>query len=212
MQQWSIDNMKKIALVVALATSAAMAAPFNGFSVGASFGAAFSKYKAKLTNASDSKTNLLLSIFTGYTKSFDNIIVGADVALSVETLNLNAAKLFKIPTFKTSTKHRSLGLSINPRVGYKFDETTAAYFKMGLGFSNINFSKEDKDFGMKPTLFTVRPVLGVEKFFNENVSVRGEVGYKFEKINTKEGSVARLVVKDIKKHGILLTVGVAHTF
>lgn len=50
--------MKKIALVVALATSAAMATPFNGFSVGASLGAAFTKYKfGGVESDSTSKTN-----------------------------------------------------------------------------------------------------------------------------------------------------------
>jgi opacity protein-like surface antigen len=203
--------MKKIALVVALATSAAMAAPFNGFSVGGSVGAVFSKYKAKLTNASTSKTNLLLNVFTGYTKSFDNMIAGVDVALGYERLELDLAKLTASTNYST-IKPRALSLTVNPRIGYKFDETTAAYFKMGLGFSSINFSQDIKDAGVKPTVFVVRPVVGVEKFFNENVSVRGEVGYKFEKINTKDGSPARTAVKDIKKHGVLLTVGVAHTF
>lgn len=198
--------MKKIALVVALATSAVMAAPFNGFSVGGSVGATFTKYQPKIKPAGytdQSKTNFLISLFTGYTRTFDNMIAGADFGINYEKISFKASGIDKL---------RSLGLSISPRIGYKFDETTAGYFKLGFGFSRINFNDNLKTIGFKPDMFSITPALGVEKFFNENLSVRGEVGYKFEKVKTKDNTIAKISVDSVKKNAVVATVGLSYTF
>jgi hypothetical protein len=183
----------------------------NGLSVGCSLGAAFTKYKtAGILNASQSKTNFLLNVLTGYTKSFDNVIAGADLALNFEKISEipieNSGSSFWL---KNST---SLGISISPRIGYKFNETTASYFKLRLGYSRLDLPKNIKDVGLKPGMIAFQPTVGVEKFSNENVSVRSEVSYKLEKINTEDVSNAKFIVDSIKKNAVIATIGIVYTF
>lgn len=196
--------MKKIALVAVLATSAAMAAPFNGFSVGANLGAAFTKFKftsvATNKSASTSKTGFIANVFAGYTKTFNNMIVGADLGFGFVTHKINGAS------------NTPFNFSFAPRVGYKFNETTAAYGKVSLGYQMNRFSATDKAHGYKNTNFVWMPAVGVEKFVNENVSVAGEVGYKVDKINLKTGSTAAANYKNVSRNSVVLTIGANYSF
>lgn len=199
------ENMKKIAMVAVIATAAATAAPFNGFSIGGDLGAGFTKFKTKYTqdaknqgkqDKSKSKTTFLMNMFVGYTKTFNNMFAGADFGFGYE----NAGKVLQDSNKKVSSSSAFL----NPRVGYKFNEETGAYFKLGMAFNSYNFKKGES---FKKGTFSWTPTAGVEKAFG-NVSVRGELGYRFEKLKSNN----KAVLKDMDKNAVVMTIGASYNF
>ncbi|CAO5677676.1 MAG: hypothetical protein NEHIOOID_00849 [Holosporales bacterium] len=186
--------MKKLAIVAAAAAAltSAHAAPFNGFSLGGNIGAAFTKYKVGA--ASKSKTNLIASLFAGYTKSFaSSMFAGADFGLTYERYSALASG---------DKGQNVFGIEFAPRLGYKFNETTALYGKVALG---TQFMTKDMKTVYKSSSFFVTPAIGVEKAFN-NVSVRGEFGYKIQKLKFKNVSA------EMKKNAFVLSFGAAYNF
>ncbi|CAO4840529.1 MAG: hypothetical protein CNLJKLNK_00266 [Holosporales bacterium] len=187
--------MKKLAIVAAAAAAltSAHAAPFNGFSLGGNIGAAFTKYKTGAV--SKSKTNLMAALFAGYTKSFSaNMFAGADLGLTYERFSALGAG---------DKAQNVFGVELAPRLGYKFNESTAVYGKIAVG---TQFMTKEMKNNFKSTSFFVTPAVGVEKAFN-NVSIRGEFGYKIQKLKTK---AARGV--DLKKNAFVATFGAAYNF
>ena len=206
--------MKKIALVAVLATSAAMAAPFNGFSVGGDIGASFNKFSGSQADGSTTrgkKTSFIGSLFVGYAKSFNCMFAGLDLGLGFEGKShydrKNAAGV------KVATVHLKPGVSfeMNPRIGYKFNDTMAGYFKLGMGVAKNewkvkNLAGTEVAKGKK-SVFSWTPALGLEKAFG-NVSMRGELGYKM----TGNKKVFDHSDSKVKRKAVVLTAGVAYNF
>lgn len=177
--------MKKLAIVAAAAAAltSAHAAPFNGFSLGGNIGVAVKKSDFTQGRA------IYGSLYAGYTKSFaSSLFAGADLYGSVE--KFSDAAIF--------------GLGLAPRIGFKFNETTAMYIapKVGVDFMPSII----KDSGYKSSMMVFTPTLGLEKAFN-NVSLRGEIGYQF---GTAKSSKAN--VDNMKKTRIFVTFGAGYNF
>lgn len=217
--------MKKIALVAVLATSAAMAAPFNGFSVGGDLGVSFNKFTENYgpVKSTQKKTSFIGSLFVGYAKSFNNMFVGLDLGLGFEGKSKVNDK--DAAGRVDGTIHLKPGISfeMNPRVGYKFNDTMAGYFKLGMGIAKNEWKYKDTANAElakgKRTVFSWTPTLGLEKAFG-NVSMRGELGYKmtgakkvFKTANTGNvaGNAQALDTK-VKRNAVIMTVGVAYNF
>jgi len=193
--------MKKLALIAVVASSVAVAAPFNGFSVGAKLGGNFSKAEATAQNgrkASENYNALLVGILASYTRSFENMFVGGDVAVE---LNLYKKKE------GSEKSQNSKTLSLAPRVGYKVDETMGIYGKMAVGFNSYNLPN-DSDFSKSTTSFM--PAIGLEKAISNEFSIRGELGYRFEKLKVK--NEAKHLIKSAKMNGVVVTVGASYNF
>lgn len=187
--------MKKLAIVAAAAAAltSAHAAPFNGFSLGGNIGAAFTKYKEG--SESKSKTNLTAALFAGYTKSFSaNMFAGVDLGFTYERFSAVDAG---------DKAQNVFGVELAPRLGYKFNESTAVYGKIAVG---TQFMTKDMKKDYKSNSFFVTPAIGVEKAFN-NVSIRGEFGYKIQKLKAKAAGDA-----DVRKNAFVLTFGAAYNF
>ncbi len=204
--------MKKIALVAVLATSAAMAAPFNGFSVGGDFGASFNKITESYgtEKSTQKKTSFIGSLFVGYAKSFNNMFAGLDLGLGFEGKSKVNDKEDGIVV---RTIHLKPGISfeMNPRVGYKFNDTMAGYFKLGMGVAKNEWKVKELDGTEldkgKKSVFSWTPALGLEKAFG-NVSMRGELGYKM----TGNKKVFNNSNVKVKRKAVIMTVGVAYNF
>ncbi len=211
--------MKKIALVAVLATSAAMAAPFNGFLVGGDLGASFNKFtgvQADGVKSTGKKTSVIGSLFVGYAKSFNSLFTGLDLGLSFEGKSHYDRK--NAAGTKIGTVHLKPGISfeMNPRIGYKFNDTMAGYFKLGMAVAKNEWTYKTaagvEQAKGKRSVFSWTPTLGLEKAFG-NVSMRGELGYKMtgNKKAFKTGNAAMLETK-IKRNAVIMTVGVAYNF
>ncbi len=242
--------MKKIALVAVLATSAAMAAPFNGFSVGGNLGTSFNKLKGDSsykvtaggirfadasTVASSRYTAFVGDIFVGYTKSFSSLLVGADLGLGFES-----SKKFKSEGAEENATYKpGISFKFSPRIGYKFNDTMAAYFKLGFDYTRtkIELKMDQNPMGYGAVIRAVggripesvkstkgalsfTPTLGLEKAFG-NMSVRGELGYKItqrkdffkdEKIISGINNVNDGLNVRLKQNAVVMTVGVAYNF
>ncbi|HCU07261.1 MAG TPA: hypothetical protein DIC42_06795 [Holosporales bacterium] len=217
--------MKKIALVAVLATSAAMAAPFNGFSVGGDLGASFNKFtgvQADGVKSTGKKTSMISSLFVGYAKSFNNMFVGLDLGLGFEG-KANYDRKNAAGT-KLGTVYLKPGISfeMNPRVGYKFNDTMAGYFKLGMGVAKNEWKLKNlagtETAKGKRSVVSFTPTLGLEKAFG-NVSMRGELGYKMtgnkKVFKTATGTAAEQAATldtKIKRKAVVMTVGVAYNF
>lgn len=215
--------MKKIALVAVLATSAAVAAPFNGFSVGGDFGASFNKFtETHGTKTTKKTTSFIGSLFVGYVKSFNCMFAGLDLGLGFE----GKSKAKQTEDNVEYSAHLKPGVSfeMNPRVGYKFNDTMAGYFKLGMGVAKNEWKMKvvgiDREVAKgKRSVFSWTPTLGLEKAFG-NVSMRGELGYKMtgnKKIFTAANAgsaIANAAVLDtkMKRKAVIMTVGVAYNF
>ncbi|MBP9753196.1 MAG: outer membrane beta-barrel protein [Proteobacteria bacterium] len=193
--------MKKLAIVAAIATSAAVAAPFNGFSVGGSLGVNFTKHKFTVAGVetSKNKTGFLGNVFAGYTKSFSNMIAGADVVLGLSNVKGDGVRVTK--TIRTTS------IAIAPRVGYKFNETSAVYAKFAIAHNSYNFDAAAALL-MKKKNISYTPAVGFEKFVNSNGSVRAELGYEMSKYKLPAGSA----VSKASKNAVVATVGYAYSF
>jgi len=225
--------MKKIALVAVLATSAAVAAPFNGFSVGGNLGASFGKFKESFGLVSTKKkTSFIGSLFAGYTKSFNCMFVGLDLGLGFEGKSQFKDKDDSSYSFNFKP---GIAFQISPRIGYKFNDTTAGYFKLGMSAAKHKWtmkfdapSAADRALGYtqgfelasgNKSVLSWTPALGLEKAFG-NVSMRGELGYKmagnkkvFTKANHKQAQAnSEILATKIKANAVVLTVGVAYNF
>lgn len=218
--------MKKIALVAVLATSAAMAAPFNGFSVGGDLGVSFNKVTgvgADGVKSTDKKSTIIGSLLVGYAKSFNNMFVGLDLGLGFEGKANYDRK--DAAGKKSGTVYLKPGVSfqMNPRVGYKFNDTMAGYFKLGMSVAKNEWKYKTlasvEQAQGKRTVFSWTPALGLEKAFG-NVSMRGELGYKmtgnkkvFKTANTGNAAGNAIVLDTkIKRKAVVMTVGVAYNF
>ncbi|MDP2193244.1 MAG: outer membrane beta-barrel protein [Alphaproteobacteria bacterium] len=173
--------MKKIALVAVLATSAAMAAPFNGFSVGASAGANFNKLTSVVASNGNkynkNHTSFVGSIFAGYTKSFNSMFAGLDLGLALESSSKQT--FTEQGTEVKVTFKPGVAFSFSPRLGYKFNDTMGVYVKFGMSYAKNEAKVKQGNAAEqkgKKTEFLFTPALGLEKAFC-NMSVRGEVGY-----------------------------------
>ena len=217
--------MKKIALVAVLATSAAMAAPFNGFSVGGDLGASFNKFTENYgpVKSTQKKTSFIGSLFVGYAKSFNNMFVGLDLGLGFEGKSKVNDK--DAAGRVDGTIHLKPGISfeMNPRIGYKFNDTMAGYFKLGMGVAKNEWTYKTaagvEQAKGKRSVFSWTPALGLEKAFG-NVSMRGELGYKmtgnkkvFKTANTGLAATnAAMLETKMKRNAVVMTVGVAYNF
>lgn len=220
--------MKKIALVAVLATSAAVAAPFNGFSVGGDFGASFNKFtETHGTKTTKKTTSFIGSLFVGYVKSFNCMFAGLDLGLGFE----GKSKAKQTEDNVEYSAHLKPGVSfeMNPRVGYKFNDTMAGYFKLGMGVAKNEWKMKNPGGAEvaqgKRSVFSWTPTLGLEKAFG-NVSMRGELGYKmtgnkkiFKTANMRQATpaanaIANAAVLDtkMKRKAVIMTVGVAYNF
>lgn len=206
--------MKKIALVAVLATSAAMAAPFNGFSVGGDLGASFNKFTStevdgtKITNK---KTSFIGSLFVGYAKSFNNMFVGLDLGLGFEGKSKVSDKDSNGTVVGTENLKPGVTFQMNPRVGYKVNDTMGAYFKLGMSVGKNEWKYKTltgvETVKGKKSVVSWTPTLGLEKAFG-NVSMRGELGYKL----SGKKKVYDQYEGTMKRNAVVMTVGVAYNF
>ena len=118
-----------------------------------------------------------------------------------------------------------ISFEMNPRVGFKFNDTMAGYFKLGTSFGKNEWKMTHLNTGRelakgKVSTFSWTPTLGLEKAFG-NVSMRGELGYKmtgakkvFKTTNSALPAVTSKSILEtkIKRQAVIMTVGVAYNF
>ncbi|CAO5683119.1 MAG: hypothetical protein HEEMFOPI_00853 [Holosporales bacterium] len=212
--------MKKLAIVAVIATSAAVAAPFNGLSVGGSLGLGFVKNKATFSTASaataasfsaqdttNSQTNLLVRVFAGYTKTFGNMIAGVDAGLGYERMN----GWISGSSADVSKDVNNWSVSVDPRVGYKFNETSAIYAKLRIAYNTYGIDGSSwllNTNQISKNNWSYTPSLGFEKFVSSNASIRTEIGYEVSKFKLANNSA----LSKASKNGVVASVGYAYTF
>lgn len=141
---------------------------------------------SKFYNAfKSSKVTFAAAGFIGYTKSFsNNVYTGADLGLTYERLSGNGFKTTNI-----------FGFSVEPRVGYKLNDTTGVYGKLSLGSQYI--SGEAKKIFYR-SVFFITPAVGVEKYLTDKLSLRGEIGYKIQQLKFKEAKIQGVKIRNLK--------------
>lgn len=152
-----------------------------------------------VSDFSSSKVNLVVSAFVGYTKSFsNNVYVGADVGLTYERLSGAARKIANV-----------FGFSIDPRVGYKLNDTTGVYGKVSVGSQYLRGDVKDV---FSRSIFFVTPTIGVEKYLTDKVSIRGEVGYKIQKLKFKDVEFRGMKLSNRKASRNAVTFSISSIF
>ncbi|CAO4844708.1 MAG: hypothetical protein CNLJKLNK_00723 [Holosporales bacterium] len=156
----------------------------------------------KAFGASDfsaSKVNLIVSAFVGYTKSFsNNVYAGADVGFTYERLSGASRKIANV-----------FGFSVDPRIGYKMNDTTGVYGKISVGSQYLRGDAKDV---FSRSIFFVTPAIGVEKYLTDKISIRGEVGYKIQKLKFKAVEFHGMKLSDRKASRNAVTFSISSIF
>lgn len=150
-----MKNLNKLAMMFALSVSVAAATTstkgsFTGFYAGAGVGAVKKKAEAKDLGVKASKTGASISAFGGYGHQMNNLYLGAEFAVKLNTgkpTKSNDAYTTQLATsaffngdVKVSSKE-SMIIGFAPRIGYVFDNLLV-YLKPGFEYSKFSETAE----------------------------------------------------------------------
>ncbi len=147
-----MKNLNKLALICAVSASAVFAnAPstkgnFTGFYAGGGLGIVKKKAQANDFDIKSSKTGASFSVFGGYGHQMNNLYLGAELAVKLDTgkptksndtfATQLTATSFYYGKAKVSSKE-SMIIGFAPRIGYVFD-SLLVYLKPGFEYSKFS--------------------------------------------------------------------------
>jgi opacity protein-like surface antigen len=120
-----------------------------------------------------SALNLNVSLLAGYIKTFNKLMVGAELGLDLGKIGIGSISNDEI------SANSNYGISLTSRLGYKVKQDLTLYGGVGLKFQKFNLAYVNKfvDSKTDANIKSLKLLIGGEKQFNEKISIFVELSH-----------------------------------